>query len=157
MALFKPRFRADADLEPNLVVEPGTQDDPPIGADLRASGIRWDMVMSLFMRLMSAVWMLKGLMFWSIIIGLGDLPLNEETRLKQAAIVLFALIACTASVGLWLLASWGRSVWLMALAVEIGVGLFGGPRLTGLASPYSAFFIGSCYFALYFAFRKQKF
>ena len=157
MALFKSRFGIDSDPEPTSIVEPGTQDDPPIGADLRAAGIRWDMVMSLFMRMIAAVWMLKGLMFWAVIIGFGDLPLNEETRLKQAAIVLFALINCTAAVGLWLLATWGRSVWLIALAIEIGVGMFGGPRLVGLVSPFSAFFVGSCYFALVFAFRKQKF
>jgi Family of unknown function (DUF6163) len=70
-----------------------------------------------FMRAVAVLWLAKGLMHWSLVIGLGE---GEETRflamppMTQAATVFFAVIDLVAAVGLWMAAAWGGVIWLIA-------------------------------------------
>lgn len=138
-----------------FVIEPGGQDEPPIGGENDKDGIRWEMVMSLFLRLCAAVWMIKGIGFWMLVLGMGDLPLSEERRLRQALIVGFAILDCSASVGLWLLTPWGKSLWLFVAFAEIVLGLWGGSGTIGLFAATSAILMVFCFFVLSFVMGKR--
>jgi hypothetical protein len=140
-----------------FVIEPGGRDEPPIGGELKAAGVRWDLMMTLFLRLAAAICMIKGVGFWMLILGLGDLPLAEEPRLRQAIIVAFALLNCSAAVGLWLLATWGTSLWLFLSTIEFVLGITGFARTVGLFTATGAGLMMFVFFALTFVFRRQKF
>ncbi|CAN1513738.1 hypothetical protein MCEMSEM23_00867 [Rhabdaerophilaceae bacterium] len=147
----------DRDQRSEFVIEPGSRDEPPIGAELRAAGVRWDFIMAVFLRLAAVVAMLKGIGFWMLILGLGDLPLVEEPRLRQAIIVAFALLSCSAAVGLWLLATWGTSLWLFLATIELVLGISGFARSVGLMTAVGAGVMIGAFFVLTFLFRRQKF
>lgn len=143
------------DLSTEFVLEPGGRDEPPIGGEMKSEGVRWDLVMVIFMRLIATVWMFKGIGFWMLVLGLGDLPLSEERRLRQAFIVGFSILDCSAAVGLWLLSPWGKSIWLFVAVLEIVLGLSGFAGTVGLVAASGAMLSVFCFFALTFAISKQ--
>jgi hypothetical protein len=139
-----------------LVIEPGGQDEPPIGVEIRNPGIRWDLMMVLFLRLIAAVWLMKGVAFWALILGLGEVPFIEETRLRQALIVGFALTDCAAAVGLWLLSPWGKSLWVFVVVVEIALGVSEVGNAVGLTSATGSGLALFFFFVLAFALRRRQ-
>jgi hypothetical protein len=100
-------------------IEPGGQDEPPIGADIYRGDVRWEMILTLYLRFIAAIFMLKGLSNWALVIGLGPVTLDAETPLRQGLIVGFALLNCAAAVGLWLLNAWGKSLFLFLCTLEM--------------------------------------
>ena len=102
-------------LEP--VHEPSGQ--PDIG--------RWTRRLVLFLRVMAAMSMLKGLYHWSWVCGIA-VPSNEvfenHSIAWQSATVFFAVIDLVAAVGLWLAAAWGAVIWLTAVASMLAVEIF---------------------------------
>lgn len=152
----QPERRSGRRLSGDLVIEPGSRDEPPIGAETAAPGIRWDVMYMLFLRLMAAVWLIKGIGFWAIVMGMGDLPLGEESRLRQALIIGFALVDCTAAVGLWLLSPWGKSIWVFVLVAEMILGIANFGNTLGLASATGAGLALFFFFVLTFAVRKRE-
>jgi uncharacterized membrane protein (DUF2068 family) len=88
---------------------------------------RWTWWLVLFLRVMAAVSMLKGLYPWSRVVGIGVEP-NEifeyHSVAWQAATVFFAVIDLVAAVGLWLAAAWGAVIWLTAVASMLAVEIF---------------------------------
>lgn len=152
----RPRPQTDKGVVGEYVIEPGGQDEPPIGAEIRRETVRWDLVMTFFLRVVAAFWLAKGIGFWALILGLGDLPLSEERRLRQALIVGFAILDCAAAVGLWLLAPWGKSLWLFLVLMEI---LLGFTAFAGLFSYFGAAWAGMLaviFFGIAFAMRRAK-
>jgi hypothetical protein len=139
----------------DLVIEPGTRDEPPIGADIDKPGIRWDVMYILFLRLTAFVWLMKGVGFWAIILGLGPIPFGEETQLRQALVIGFALIDCAAGVGLWLASPWGKSLWVFVAVLEIGLGLSGVGDAVSMTSAGGAGLALFFFFVLAFAVRKR--
>ena len=138
------------------MLEPGGQDEPPIGAEKRTETIRWDLVLTFFVRVIALIWLLKGVGFWSLILGFGDLPLQEERRLKQALIVGFAILDCAGAVGIWLLTPWGKSLWLFLAIVEILLGFSGFIGLFGFTGAISALALVAMFFAIAFAARRAR-
>ena len=99
------------------------------------------------LRSLSVVWLVKGLMAWAVIFGLGEpnQPLFEARLLSfQAITVYFAVIDLVAAVGLWLVSTWGGVLWLLATISQLLLGFFF-PRLlpmtTLLASGYAALIV----------------
>ena len=77
----------------------------------------WTRRLIVFLRIMAFVSMGKGLVHWSLVLGIGDGSgsLFENAAVPwQAATVFFAVIDLVAAVGLWLAAAWGGVVWLTA-------------------------------------------
>ncbi|MFZ2102568.1 MAG: DUF6163 family protein [Oricola sp.] len=77
-----------------------------------------------FLRLMAAIAMLSGLSYWGQLIGLFD---QSSPRFDQMAVawqvpsvVLAVLLPC-ASMGLWMLTSWGIVLWTAACVIEIAI------------------------------------
>ena len=88
---------------------------------------RWTWRLVLFLRVMAAASMLKGLYHWARVCGIG-IPDNElfeyHSIAWQTATVFFAVIDLVAAVGLWLAAAWGAVIWLTAVASMLAVDIF---------------------------------
>lgn len=77
----------------------------------------WTRRLVLFLRVMAAVSLLKGMYHWALVLGVGDgsgSSFEAASMPWQAATVFFAVIDLVAAVGLWLAAAWGGVVWLTA-------------------------------------------
>jgi hypothetical protein len=105
----------------------------------RSIGI-WTRRLVLFLRVMAAISMFKGLYHWAQVCGIGfeeTQPFEYRSIAWQTATVFFAVIDLVAAVGLWLAAAWGAVIWLTAVASMLAVEIFfpqvfGGGWLTGL-------------------------
>lgn len=87
---------------------------------------RWTSRLILFLRVMAALSLAKGLYHWGAICGIGVQPDNafEAQALPwQAGTVFFAVIDLVAAVGLWLAAAWGAVIWLTAVVSMAAVEL----------------------------------
>lgn len=101
---------------------------------------RWTRRLVLFLRVMAAISMFKGLYHWTRVCGIGfgpTQPFENQSIAWQTATVFFAVIDLVAAVGLWLAAAWGAVIWLTAVASMLAVEIFfpqvfGGGWLTGL-------------------------
>ena len=125
--------------------EPGaidqTQALEPVREHAGGRGLgRWTRWLVLFLRVMAAISMLKGLYHWAQVCGIGfgpTQPFESHSIAWQTATVFFAVIDLVAAVGLWLAAAWGAVIWLTAVASMLAVEIFfpqvfGGSWLTGL-------------------------
>ena len=103
----------------------------------RAIG-RWTRRLVVFLRVMAAISMLKGIYHWSRVCGIGADDIFENHSIAwQTATVFFAVIDLVAAVGLWLAAAWGAVIWLTSVASMLAVEIFfpqvfGGGWLTGM-------------------------
>lgn len=75
----------------------------------------------IFMRVMAVVWMAEGLFAWAVILGIGNYLNVYQSASLQARLAIsgFALFNLVASVGLWMLASWGAVIWLITILMAI--------------------------------------
>jgi hypothetical protein len=90
-------------------------------------GFRWRLVLVWLLRLLSVIWIGKGLMQWAVILGIGveAAPAFEARPLTfQAIIVYFAVFDLVAGVGLWLTSTWGGVLWLLAAVSHLLLGFF---------------------------------
>jgi hypothetical protein len=87
----------------------------------------WAESLVLFLRLMAAVSLLKGLYHWAQVCGIAA-PVNggfeAHTVAWRTATVFFAVIDLVAAVGLWLAAAWGAVVWLTSVVSMAVVEIF---------------------------------
>jgi Family of unknown function (DUF6163) len=87
----------------------------------------WTARLLIFLRVMAAISLLKGLYHWSLVIGVGQAlawSFEANALAWQAATIYFAVIDLIAAVGLWLAAAWGGVVWLTAAISMAAVELF---------------------------------
>ena len=93
----------------------------------------WTEYLVLFLRVMAAVSLVKGLYHWAALCGIGapaDGGFEAHTVAWQTATVFFAVIDLVAGVGLWLAAAWGAVVWLTSVVSMAVVEVFF-PRVYG--------------------------
>ena len=91
------------------------------------SGEVWATRLVLFLRVMAAVALVKGLYYWAIVCGVGapsPQGFDSYAMPYQSATVFFAVIDLVAAVGLWLAAPWGAVVWLTSTMSMIVVHVF---------------------------------
>src|ERR1043165_9957169 len=87
----------------------------------------WTRRLVLFLRIMAAVSLVKGIYHWSQVLGIGDgggSTFEQANMPWQAATVFFAVIDLVAAVGLWLAGAWGGVVWLTASISMAAIELF---------------------------------
>src|ERR1700736_3141106 len=92
-----------------------------------ARGDIWATRLVLFLRVMAAVALVKGLYYWAIVCGVGapsPQGFDSYAMPYQSATVFFAVIDLVAAVGLWLAAPWGAVVWLTSVISSIVVEVF---------------------------------
>jgi hypothetical protein len=93
----------------------------------------WTDYLVLFLRVMAAVSLFKGLYHWAALCGIGagaDGGFDTHTTAWQTATVFFAVIDLVAAVGLWLAAAWGAVVWLTSVLSMAVIEVFF-PRVYG--------------------------
>jgi hypothetical protein len=98
----------------------------PVHAGKKAGGT-WTEYLVLFLRLMAAVSLIKGLYHWAQVCGIGADPDDgflAHTMAWRAATVFFAVLDLVAAVGLWLAAAWGAVVWLSSVVSMAVVEVF---------------------------------
>lgn len=87
----------------------------------------WTVRLVYFLRVMAALWLVKGLFHWSRVVGILVAP-DETFELHsiawQTATVFFAVIDLVAAVGLWLAAAWGAVIWLTSVVSMIALDVF---------------------------------
>jgi len=100
--------------------------DPVQAGEGEAEVKRWPYWLVVFLRVMAAVSLMKGLYHWAIVCGIAaPFPsgFDSYSTPYQVATVFFAVIDLVAGVGLWLAAPWGAVVWLTSVismaAVEL--------------------------------------
>ena len=87
----------------------------------------WTDYLVLFLRVMAAVSLIKGLYHWAQVCGVGaaaDEGFEMHTVAWQTATVFFAVLDLVAAVGLWLAAAWGAVVWLTSVVSMAAVEVF---------------------------------
>jgi hypothetical protein len=87
----------------------------------------WTRRLVLFLRIMAAVSMFKGMYHWALVLGIGDgvgSTFESASMPWQAATIFFAVIDLVSAVGLWLAAAWGGVVWLTAAISMAAIELF---------------------------------
>lgn len=91
-----------------------------------ATALRWSFVLTGFMRVVSLLWIMKGLSAWAVILGVWTPVGLFETRSTgyQATVIYFALIDLVAAVGLWMTSSWGGIMWLLAVMSHLILAAF---------------------------------
>jgi hypothetical protein len=83
-----------------------------------APGEAWAGRLVVFLRVMAAFALVKGLYYWGIVCGVGAPSsggFDSYSTPYQSATVFFAVIDLVAAVGLWLAAPWGAVVWLTSV------------------------------------------
>ena len=93
----------------------------------KGSGGTWTEYLVLFLRLMAAVSLVKGLYHWAQVCGIGaaaDDGFLAHTMAWRSATVFFAILDLVAAVGLWLAAAWGAVVWLSSVVSMVVVEVF---------------------------------
>jgi len=101
---------------------------PPILSGVEAAldgSVRWGIALVWFMRVIAAVWILKGLIGWGIILGVNGEDFLALQPGTASAIAFFAVADLVAAVGLWLAAPWGGVLWLLCAATEVIAPMFG--------------------------------
>jgi hypothetical protein len=88
--------------------------------------LRWTSTLIGFMRVMSLIWLVKGLLAWGVILGINLPPPAFEARTTgfQAGMIYFAVIDLVAAVGLWLASTWGGVLWLLAVMSHLILAVF---------------------------------
>ncbi|HEY4403244.1 MAG TPA: DUF6163 family protein [Xanthobacteraceae bacterium] len=92
--------------------------DPVHAGESESSGDIWATRLVVFLRVMAAFALVKGLYYWAIVCGVGaptPQGFDSYTMPYQSATVFFAVIDLVAAVGLWLAAPWGAVVWLTSV------------------------------------------
>jgi hypothetical protein len=99
----------------------------PVQAQAAPSQGTWTDYLVLFLRIMAAMSLAKGLYHWGQVCGIGAGPndtFEAHSLPWQSATVFFAVIDLVAAVGLWLAAAWGAVVWLTSVVSMAMVELF---------------------------------
>ena len=78
----------------------------------------WTRRLVIYLRVMAAVAVFKGLYHWAEVtgfIGTDDSAFEVQPMSWQAATIYFAVIELVAAIGLWLATPWGAVVWLTSV------------------------------------------
>jgi hypothetical protein len=113
----------------------------------------------IFMRVMAVVWMAEGLFAWAIILGIGNYFNVFQSASLQARLAIsgFALFNLVASVGMWMLASWGAVIWLITIIMAIILdGTIADANLDPIEWPWVYALLGTVYLILLLGARRFK-
>jgi hypothetical protein len=89
-------------------------------------GIRWALALRIYMRVLSLLWIAKGLGAWGVILGVSGATGAFESLAPshQATVVYFGVIDLIAAVGLWMASTWGGVIWLLAVMSHLILSAF---------------------------------
>mgnify|MGYP003584559176 CR=1 FL=1 len=107
---------------PAPVVSPDRIEEQP----RRQGGIRWALALRIYMRVLSLLWIAKGLGAWAVILGVSGATGAFESLAPshQATVVYFGVIDLVAAIGLWIASTWGGVIWLLAVMSHLILSAF---------------------------------
>lgn len=137
----------------------GAQDDdfgpPPLSLRESRLGVNrelkpWTWRLAVFLRVLAAVELIKGLVYWIVLVGAGGPaePLVGRSAGWFVSTIFFAVSDPVAAVGLWVGAGWGVAIWLIAAVGQLAVIAFGGHVAGGWAIVAATLLAMSAYAAL---------
>lgn len=147
-----PALRTVRDYLARLTTRPAlARPVAPAGDEVAAQ--RWAGRMLVFMRVVAGLELLKAVVHWCQLLGIGggEAGFEGQTTLRQAIVIYFAVLDPVAAVGLWMGAPWGAVLWLFAAASQITI-LFllpGFPPVGWVLLPYELLTIGTYIFLAY--------
>jgi hypothetical protein len=104
-----------------------------LGAREDKNATRWGMLLVAFMRIVGLMWIAQGLAQWHLLLTAHDPLFDHVSRVMGGLVLAFAVFNPLAGVGLWLAASWGGIVWLIAAMAQIAVAIFEPAFFSGAA------------------------
>ncbi|BBF93221.1 DUF6163 family protein [Blastochloris tepida] len=116
--------------------------DPPIELDKLVEKGVWARRLTIFVRSVAVLVLIKGLFHWSLLCGVGDgsgVHFEVMPPAWQIATIFFAIIDVVAGVGLWLLAAWGAAVWLIGGMSQVVFDIWF-PQIYGGVVPLTIFY-----------------
>lgn len=97
--------------------EPLGSDAIQLGVDINGQtrgGVRYAFLLTIFMRVVAALWMFRGLLLWRDMLMSEQEPFATIEWPVAAALVFFSVFDLVAAVGLWLATPWGGMLWIFA-------------------------------------------
>jgi hypothetical protein len=97
-----------------------------LGADAKKAkpeGADWGFMLLVFMRVVAAVWVFRGLLQWNTILSSEQTPFETLPVIVATCVIFFAVADLIAAVGLWLAAPWGGVLWLFSALAGILVAI----------------------------------
>jgi hypothetical protein len=117
-----------------------TDRSAPVTVPVPARAERW---LVWFMRILALPFLARGLLNWLVVLGAPGFPSFIDMSTAQQVLTGYsAVIMVAAGVGLWLGASWGTVIWLMAALSEV-VAFVAFRDLFGTAWPVVGFHIAA--------------
>jgi hypothetical protein len=86
-----------------------------------AAEARWGLALTVFLRLVSLLWIVQALEQWRRIVAPVSGSFLDLSPSAMSATIFFAVLNPVAAVGLWLIAPWGGVVWLLTLFAQVFV------------------------------------
>ena len=123
----------------------GARSDDVAGGGVGVAPTRWRTVLVWMLRILSVLWLAKGLLAWAVIFGIGgesQPPFEARLLSFQAITVYFAVMDLVAAVGLWLTSTWGGVLWLLAAISQLLLAFFF-PRLLPMTPWLSGAYIAA--------------
>ena len=107
---------------PAPVVSPDRIEEQPRSQ----GGIRWALALRIYMRVLSLLWIAKGLGAWAVILGVSGATgaFGSLAPSHQATVVYFGEIDLVAAIGLWIASTWGGVIWLLAVMSHLILSAF---------------------------------
>ena len=105
----------------------GDDSDDPYRAirigDAGAAGeaTKWGLLLTRFMRLIAAFWIIQGLAQWRVVLVSPQSIFDTMPQSAAVAVVFFGVADLVAGVGLWLATPWGGVLWLLIASAQIFV------------------------------------
>lgn len=105
----------------------GDDSDDPYRAirigDAGAAGeaTKWGLLLTRFMRLIAAFWIIQGLAQWRVVLVSPQSIFDTMPQPAAVAVVFFGVADLVAGVGLWLATPWGGVLWLLIASAQIFV------------------------------------
>jgi hypothetical protein len=86
--------------------------------------VPWTQFLVWLMRVLSLLWLTKGIIGWMVILGIGAQPgtsFETLSLMQQTATGFFAVFDIIAGVGLWMATGWGAVMWLIATVAHLAI------------------------------------
>ncbi len=92
----------------------------------KTKGRPWLRRLTIFMRTVSMLWLLKGMAAWLILFGVWvpKEPFDHAPVGYQGTVVYFAVTDLIAAIGLWVATAWGGVLWMLAIVSNTILAIF---------------------------------
>lgn len=117
-----------------------------------------ELAFSVFLRILSVVFLAFTLYTWSLAVGYSDSSVTRfdtMTAQMRTYVAVLAVLHPVTCVGLWTTLSWGRVVWFISVAFQLGF-LFTNPSIFGDPRWVVAFHLGCVAIYVIFQFLLHR-